>query len=230
LARTDSLPYASDLDRTTPQTAHLVGGPSAMTMEVAKAAQRERGVCWAGPDYTGGTPEVLRTVGGTTTRKIAFTLDMGGTLDGAMEIVDILLAQQVCTTFFPTSLAAQTTEGRAVMAKIAANPHLFEIGNHTVHHCDLVNGGGGSPSSIPCQVPMTSTFIRSELTTAESVLLQQTGMSTKPYWRPPYGSTNQFVQDQATAVGYPKTVMWARDTIDWDPATTTAQIVARTTS
>jgi peptidoglycan/xylan/chitin deacetylase (PgdA/CDA1 family) len=77
---------------------------------------------------------------------------------------------------------------------------------------------------------MTSTFIRSELTTAESVLLRQTGMSTKPYWRPPYGSTNQFVQDQATAVGYPKTVMWARDTIDWDPATTTAQIVARTTS
>lgn len=230
LARTVSLPYASDLDRTTPRTAHLVGGPAAMTMEVAKAAQRERGVCWAGPDYTGGAPEVLRTVGGTTTRKLAFTLDMGGSLDGAMEIVDLLLAQQVCTTFFPTSLAAQTTEGRAVMAKIAANPHLFEIGNHTVHHCDFVNGGGGSPSGIPCQVPMTSTFIRSELTTAESVLLRQTGLSTKPYWRPPYGSTNQFVQDQATAVGYPTTVMWARDTIDWDPATTTAQIVARTTS
>ncbi|HSP60856.1 MAG TPA: cell wall-binding repeat-containing protein, partial [Ornithinimicrobium sp.] len=230
LARTTSLPYAGDLDRTTPRTAHLVGGPGVMTMEVAKAAQRERGVCWAGPDYTGGTAEVLRTVAGTTSRKIAFTLDMGGTLDGAMEIVDILLANQVCTTFFPTSLAAQTTEGKAVMAKIAANPHLFEIGNHTVHHCDFVNGGGGSPSSIPCQVPMTSTFIRSELTTAESVLLRQTGMSTKPYWRPPYGSTNQWVQDQATAVGYPKTVMWARDTIDWDPATTTAQIVSRTTS
>ncbi|MGC5584971.1 cell wall-binding repeat-containing protein [Ornithinimicrobium sp. W1665] len=230
LARTTSLPYAGDLDRTTPRTAHLVGGPVAMSMEVAKAAQRERGVCWAGPDYTGGTAEVLRTVGGTTTRKIAFTLDMGGRLDGAQEIVDILLANQVCTTFFPTSIMAQTTEGRAIMARIAANPHLFELGNHTVHHCDLVNGGGGSPSSTPCQVPMTSTFIRSELTTAESVLLRQTGMSTKPYWRPPYGSTNQFVQDQATAVGYPKTVMWARDTIDWDPATTTAQIVARTTS
>jgi peptidoglycan/xylan/chitin deacetylase (PgdA/CDA1 family) len=77
---------------------------------------------------------------------------------------------------------------------------------------------------------MTASFIRAELTGAESSLLRQTGLSTKPYWRPPYGSHNTFVREQATAVGYPITVMWARDTIDWDPDTTTAQIVARTTS
>ncbi|MFK5634135.1 MULTISPECIES: cell wall-binding repeat-containing protein [unclassified Ornithinimicrobium] len=230
LARHDSIPYVGELDRLTPRTAHVVGGTYSLSIEVPKAAQRERGVCWAGPDYTGGTSEVLTTVGGTTSKKIAYTLDMGGRLDGALTIVNYLIDNQVCTTFFPTSIMADTTEGRVIMAKIAAHPHLFEIGNHTVHHCDLVNGGGGSPTGAPCQVPMTSTFIRAELTGAEASLLRQTGLSTKPYWRPPYGSYNTFVREQATAVGFPKTVMWARDTIDWDPATTTAQIVARTTS
>jgi putative cell wall-binding protein/peptidoglycan/xylan/chitin deacetylase (PgdA/CDA1 family) len=230
LARTSSLPYSGELDRITPTTAYVLGGTATLTIEVPKAAQRERGVCWAGPDYTGGTPQVLTTVSGTTTKKMAFTLDMGGRLDGASQIVDYLIDNQVCTTFFPSSIMADTTEGRAIVAKISAHPELFEIGNHTVHHCDLVLGGGGSPSAAPCQVPMTASFIRAELTGAESSLLRQTGLSTKPYWRPPYGSHNTFVREQATAVGYPITVMWARDTIDWDPDTTTAQIVARTTS
>ncbi|AXH95393.1 cell wall-binding repeat-containing protein [Ornithinimicrobium avium] len=230
LARRDSLPHAGELDRLTPGTAYVLGGTSSLSIEVPKAAQRERGVCWSGPDYSGGGQQVLSTVSGTTSRKIAYTLDMGGRLEGAEEIVDILVDRQVCTTFFPTSLMADTAQGRRVMAKIAAHPELFEIGNHTVHHCDFVNGGGGSPSGAPCQREMTASFIRQELTDAEAALRAQTGLSTKPYWRPPYGSYNTFVRDQAAAVGYPKTVYWARDTIDWDPATTTAQIVARTTS
>lgn len=230
LARPTSLPGSVELDRLTPRTAYVLGGTSALSIEVAKAAQRERGVCWAGPDYTGGTPQVLTTVAGTDSRKIAFTLDMGGRLTGAEGIVDFLVANQVCTTFFPTSLMADTAEGRRVMARIAAHPELFEIGNHTVHHCDFVNGGGGSPTGAPCQRAMTGAFIRSELTSAENTLVRLTGLSTKPYWRPPYGSHNATVRAEATAAGFPITVMWTRDTIDWDPATTTAQIVARTTS
>lgn len=230
LARPTSLPYSSELDRLTPGTAYVLGGTAALSIEVPKAAQRERGVCWAGPDYTTGTKQVLSRVSGTDSRKVAFTLDMGGRLTGAADILDFLIANQVCTTFFPTSIMADTTEGRVVMAKITANAHLFEIGNHTVHHCDLVNGGGGSPTAAPCQVPMTSTFIRSELTDAEAKLKSLTGLSTKPYWRPPYGSYNDFVRDNAAAVGYPITVMWNRDTIDWHPDTTEAQIISRTTS
>ncbi|RIK17899.1 MAG: hypothetical protein DCC50_00040 [Acidobacteria bacterium] len=230
LATRTSLPHSGELDRLTPRTAYVLGGTATLSIEVPKAAQRERGVCWSGPDYTGGSQQVLSTVSGTTSRKIAYTLDMGGRLEGASEIVDLLVERQVCTTFFPTSVMAATAEGRAVMAKIAAHPELFEIGNHTVHHCDLVNGGGGSPSGAPCQRAMTSSFIRQELADAEASLRAQTGLSTKPYWRPPYGSYDDFVRDQAAAVGFPKTVYWARDTIDWDPATTTAQIVARTTS
>jgi peptidoglycan/xylan/chitin deacetylase (PgdA/CDA1 family) len=55
-------------------------------------------------------------------------------------------------------------------------------------------------------------------------------MTVTPYWRPPYGSHNTFVRNAAAQVDYTKTVMWNRDTIDWDPATTTQQIVNRVTS
>ena len=232
VVRSTGLPagHGAELDRLTPRTAYVLGGVGTLSIEVPKAAQRERGVCWAGRDYTTGTKQVVSTISGTTSRKLAFTLDMGGRLEGATQIVDFLVANQVCTTFFPTSIMASTTEGRRVMARIAAHPELFEIGNHTVHHCDLVLGGGGSPTAAPCDRAMTSTFVRAELTDAETVLRNLTGLSTKPYWRPPYGSHNTFVRDNAAAVGYPITVMWNRDTIDWATSTTTAQIVSRTTS
>lgn len=233
LSRSTSLPGASavELDRLTPGTAYLLGGRSSLSIDVARAVQRERGVCWAGPTYPATEAQrILTTVPGTTSRKVAFTLDMGGRLDGATEIIDYLVEHQVCTTFFPTSAMADSPEGRPVLSRIAAHPELFEIGNHTVHHCDLVNGGGGSPSAAPCATAMTDAVVRAELANATPVLERLAQMPVRPLWRPPYGSHNARVRTLAASVGYPATAMWARDTIDWDPDTTTAQIVARTTS
>jgi peptidoglycan-N-acetylglucosamine deacetylase len=213
----------------TPTTVYVLGGTTAQSNEIPRIVQRWLGVCWSGYRPATGAQEVFRSVS-TTTRQMALTFDMGGRLDPGLSIVDYLVDNQVCTTFFPTSTMADTTEGRAIMARIAAHPELFEMGNHTRYHCDLVNGGGGSPTSAPCTVPMTSTFIRTELTSAETVLARLSGMPVRPYWRPPYGSYNTFVLDTAASVGYTKTVMWNRDSIDWDPATTTTQIVSRITS
>ena len=233
LTATSALPAGvpEEVARLAPQTAYLLGSSATVGIGVAQDVQRVRGVCWSGRAVPSSTVEVISQVSGTTSPKVAFTLDMGGRLDGATAIVDYLVANQVCTTFFPTSVMASTTQGRAVMAKIAAHPELFEVGNHTVHHCDLVAGGGGSPSSAPCAVPMTTTFVRSEIAGAEATLRTLSGgMPIRPYWRPPYGSHNSTVRSIAAGVGYPKTVMWNRDTIDWSEATTTSQIVSRATS
>jgi peptidoglycan-N-acetylglucosamine deacetylase len=45
-----------------------------------------------------------------------------------------------------------------------------------------------------------------------------------------YESHNAFVRDNAAAVGYTKTMMWNRDSIDWDPDRTTSQIVSWVTN
>jgi peptidoglycan/xylan/chitin deacetylase (PgdA/CDA1 family) len=149
---------------------------------------------------------------------VALTLDMGGRLDPGIDILNFLIANGVCATFFPTGALAQTPGGQQVMAVIAAHPELFEIGNHTMHHCNLVAGGGGSPTLAPCAgVDPTADFVRSELTDAAAILAPLSGQQPVPYWRPPYGVTNQSVRDAAASVGYTKTIMWDVDTIDWKP-------------
>ncbi|MCK0111737.1 cell wall-binding repeat-containing protein [Ornithinimicrobium sp. F0845] len=218
----------TELTRLGPNTAYVLGGAGAQSNEIPREVQRRLGVCWSGTRPSAGGQEVISSVPGAT-KQIAFTLDMGGRLQGSHEIVDYLIDNQVCTTFFPTSLSANSSEGRAIIAKIAAHPELFEIGNHTIHHCDLVNGGGGSPSGAPCDRAMTKSFVQSELTGAEGVLESLTGMPANPYWRPPYGAHNATVRGWLAEVGYTKTIYWSRDTIDWDPGTTAQQIINRTT-
>jgi len=152
-------------------------------------------------------------------RELALTFDMGGRLDPAIEIMNFLIANRICTTLFPTGAMSQTAIGRQVLALVRAHPELFEIGNHTMHHCDLVRGGLGSPSTAPCATDgaPTPAFIRKELTDAAAILSAATGQQPVPYWRPPYGSINQTVLDAAASVGYTKTFMWSIDTIDWKP-------------
>ncbi len=151
--------------------------------------------------------------------EVALTFDMGGRMDPAVDIMNFLVANDVCATIFATGVMSDTPQGRQVMAIIRAHPELFEIANHTMYHCDLVRGGSGSPTTAPCQTggAPTADFIRRQLTDAEAILRAGTGQNPQPYWRPPYGSVNDAVKAAAASVGYTKTFMWDIDTIDWKP-------------
>ena len=171
----------------------------------------------------------------TAGHAMALTLDMGGRLDPAIDILNFLIANGVCATLFPTGAMAQTPQGQQVMAIVRAHPELFEIGNHTMHHCNLVSGGGGSPTAAPCTgVNPTAAFVRTELTDAAAILEHFSGQPPAPYWRPPYGVVNQAVRDAAASVGYTKTFLWDIDTIDWKPIAdggpTAQQIAAKVMS
>jgi peptidoglycan/xylan/chitin deacetylase (PgdA/CDA1 family) len=150
----------------------------------------------------------------TTDPQIALTFDMGGRMTPALDIVERLVIDRVCATIFPTGSAVQTTDGQQVMALLKAHPELFEIGNHTMHHCNLRDGGTGS--ACPADPP-TATQIQDELRDADAVFTDVAGMKGVPYWRPPYGAYNTSVRAAAAAIGYTKTIMWTIDTIDWKP-------------
>jgi peptidoglycan/xylan/chitin deacetylase (PgdA/CDA1 family) len=157
---------------------------------------------------------------------------MGGRMDPAVDILNFLIANEVCATIFATGVMSETAQGQQVMALIKAHPELFEIANHTMYHCDLVRGGGGSPSTQPCVGgAFSADRIRQELTQAETILRAGTGQNPQPYWRPPYGSFNDAVLNAAASVGYTKTFMWDIDTIDWKPISdggpTAQQIAAK---
>ena len=173
--------------------------------------------CRAGNRVAAGAQQIFTAVR-TPGHAVALTLDMGGRLEPGLDILNLLIANKVCVTIFPTGAMAQTTQGMQVMALIRAHPELFELGNHTMHHCDLLRGGGGSPTTAPCAgVTPTADFIRRELTEAGAILAQLSGQQPVPYWRPPYGLVTEAVRDAAASVGYTKTFMWDIDTIDWKP-------------
>jgi peptidoglycan/xylan/chitin deacetylase (PgdA/CDA1 family) len=173
--------------------------------------------CRAGNRVVAGSAQTFYTVPGAG-NGVALTFDMGGRLVPGVDILNFLIQHRVCATLFPTGAMAQTPQGQQIMAIVKSHPELFEIGNHTMYHCDLVRGGGGSPDAAPCNVGIpTAAFIRSELTDAAAILKQLTGQDPAPYWRPPYGSVNSAVIQAAASVGYTKTFMWDIDTIDWKP-------------
>jgi peptidoglycan/xylan/chitin deacetylase (PgdA/CDA1 family) len=187
--------------------------------------------CTANNRVAAGSAQTFRTIPGAGPG-VALTFDMGGRMDPAVDIMNFLVANKVCATIFATGVMSQTAKGQQVMAIIRDNPQLFEIANHTMFHCDLVRGGGGSPTTAPCAGgPFSAERIRKELSDAEAILSDGTGQNPQPYWRPPYGSLNQAVINAAAAAGYTKTFMWDIDTIDWKPISdggpTAAQIAAK---
>jgi peptidoglycan/xylan/chitin deacetylase (PgdA/CDA1 family) len=172
--------------------------------------------CQTGPRADDGEPVVIGRVADAG-EAMALTFDMGGRLDPALDIIQFLIENQVCTTLFPTGAMSLTPTGQQVLALVAAHPELFEIGNHTMHHCNLRDGGAGSPTRAPCVMdgPPPAAFIEAELTDAATILEAGTGQDPRPYWRPPEAVSNEFVRGVAAELGYPKTIMWDIDTIDW---------------
>jgi peptidoglycan-N-acetylglucosamine deacetylase len=206
------------------------GDPDVTPLPVPTAPPPSASGCSANNRVAAGSAQTFSTIPGAGAG-VALTFDMGGRMDPAVDIMNFLVDHEVCATIFATGVMSQTDEGQRVMAIVKANPHLFEIANHTMHHCDLVRGGGGSPSTAPCTGSFDADRIRREMTDAGAILRDGTGQSPVPYWRPPYGSVNQAVIDAVASAGYTKTFLWDIDTVDWKPASqggpTAAQIAAK---
>jgi peptidoglycan/xylan/chitin deacetylase (PgdA/CDA1 family) len=172
--------------------------------------------CTAGNRVAAGSAQTFRTIPNAGPG-VALTFDMGGRMDPAVDIMNFLVSNRVCATIFATGVMSETAPGQQVLGIIRAHPELFEIANHTMYHCDLARGGGGSPTTQPCTGTFDADRIRTEMTDAEAILRAGTGQNPQPYWRPPYGSVNDAVLNAVASAGYTKTFLWDIDTIDWKP-------------
>jgi peptidoglycan/xylan/chitin deacetylase (PgdA/CDA1 family) len=173
--------------------------------------------CTSPGHIAAGGQQLFRVLPGAD-NQVALTFDMGGRLAPGRDIVNRLILDRVCTTFFPTGAMGATAEGQVILKMIGAHPELFEVGNHTYHHCNMRSGGAGSPTTAPCPKTRPSdAFMANEMTTAAALIRTATGMEPAPYWRPPYGAYDAGVLNAVAAAGYTKTFMWDVDTIDWRP-------------
>jgi peptidoglycan/xylan/chitin deacetylase (PgdA/CDA1 family) len=143
--------------------------------------------------------------GNTGRPRIALTFDAGGPSEPTARILDILAQHHVHSTFFITGDWANLNPD--LVRRIANEGH--EIGNHTMHHPDL--------RTLPDQ------GVCAELNQADQVLSTLTGVTTRPYYRPPYGGRDDRVRGLAAQIGY-RTVYWTIDTLDWQTTATPASI------
>jgi peptidoglycan/xylan/chitin deacetylase (PgdA/CDA1 family) len=209
----------------------IVSGDPGVTPLPTPTAPPPSGLgCSANQRVSAGSAQTFRTIPDAGPG-VALTFDMGGRMDPAVDIMNFLVDHEVCATIFATGVMSETDQGRQVLAIIRDHPGQFEIANHTMFHCDLARGGGGSPTTAPCTGTFDAARIRAELTDAEAILRDGTGQGPQPYWRPPYGSLSQAVIDAAASAGYTKTFLWDVDTVDWKPISqggpTAAQIAAK---
>lgn len=204
-------PTATSSPRATQTGTTATPTPSARTT-VTPTPQPTRGTTPTPQPVPCDTPTGVQPVSaaeidiGTTSRpRIALTFDAGGPSEPAARILDILAQHHVHSTFFLTGDWANLNPN--LVRRISNEGH--EIGNHTMHHPDL--------RALPDQ------GVCAELNQAEQVISSLTGITTRPYYRPPYGGRDDRVRNLAAQIGY-RTVYWTIDTLDWQTNATTASI------
>lgn len=139
---------------------------------------------------------IIITNGNLQEKEIALTFDAGSDAIG-IAILDVLKKHNVMASFFLTGSWADKFPNYA--KRIADDGH--EIGNHTYSHPDAVKSS-------------TSIFIQ-DMLKAEEAIKRATGISPRPYFRFPYGSYNAAALKAIGEAGYPLSIQWSLDTIDW---------------
>lgn len=139
---------------------------------------------------------VFITNGSTNKKEIALTFDAGSDIVG-IGILDVLKKHNIKATFF---LTGKWVEKYPEYARRIANEG-HEIGNHSYSHPDAVKTSAAA--------------FKEDILKAEEAIKKATGKSPQPYFRFPFGSYNSAALKTVGEAGYPFSIQWSLDTIDW---------------
>lgn len=139
--------------------------------------------------------------GNAEKRRVALTFDAGADGRYAGAILDALQSAGVHSTFFVTGQFARDYPD--IVRRVAADGH--EPANHSYSH--------------PRFTTLSVGEVRSQVSRTEDEVTALTGLSTKPYFRFPYGAGSSDLVAELNGEGYIG-VLWTFDTLDWEPETT----------
>lgn len=139
---------------------------------------------------------------------IALTFDAGSVDGPALTILDTLKAYDLKVTFFLTGQWVESYP--AVARRVAEDGH--ELANHTYYHPDLVS--------------LSNDKLLWELDYTNGVIQRDLGRTSKPWFRPPFGSRNQRVLDLARGLGY-RSIYWTLDSGDWRSNASAAGVLSK---
>jgi len=157
----------------------------------------------------------------TTRRVVALTFDAGSDVGSAARILDLLRAEGIRASFGVTGRWAR--ENPALVRRMATEGHLLV--NHTDQHLSFT---GFSTKSAP----LSREGRLAALAGAEAAVREAAGVSTKPWFRPPYGDRDASVDRDVASAGYRYALMWTVDTLGWKgvaPAEVVRRVMDRLT-
>jgi peptidoglycan/xylan/chitin deacetylase (PgdA/CDA1 family) len=152
-------------------------------------------------------------VGPVDVPAVALTFDTGVQAGHVPEVLDILKEHGKLATFGITGGWAVTNP--ALLKRIVEEGHA--VINHSWSHPSFT----GEDTETE---PLTADQIRDELARTEEKIQEIAGVSTKPYFRPPYGDFDRFVNQVVWEEGYEYNVLWLVDGLGWDGRSTKAVI------
>ncbi len=191
--------------------------PAAPTAGVATPrASAAQAVTSSGGVATSGAGSRAITHGDTSRRRVALTFDAGSDVGFTSDILDTLARKRVTASFGLTGAWAEANP--AQVKRIAAEGH--HIFNHTWSHDSFTGLSTG-------RGPMSRAQRWEELDRTEAIVQRIAGVSTLPYFRPPYGDMDASVLADVGARGYTVTAMWAVDSAGWN-GLSASRIVERT--
>lgn len=162
----------------------------------------------AGPPPTACAQSALAVNRGNPAKQmVALTFDAGSDAGYTTQILQTLRANGIKASF---SLTGQWTADFPDLAKaIAADGHI--VMNHSQDHPSFTGFSTGT-------APISRQARIDELQQAEAEIKAVTGVSTRPYFRPPYGDYDASVLCDIYAAGYRYAVLWTVDTLGWNGA------------
>lgn len=145
----------------------------------------------------GGTKASVVTRIATDAKVVALTFDAGSDRGFAAEILDTLATHGIKASFGMTGKWAESNPD--LLLRMVNEGHTLI--NHTYDHPHM-------------ETLSTDQRVR-QLALAEEIIRESTGTTTKPYFRPPYGSYNNQVLIDVASAGYRYSVMWTVDCLGW---------------
>lgn len=153
---------------------------------------------------TAGYARVVRE-GDASSKTVFFTFDAGADAGFTAQILDTLKANDIVAAFGVTGRWAE--QNPELLRRIAQEGH--SLINHSYDHPSFTGVSTGKP-------PLTQSQRWEQLDRTESTIQNLAGVSTKPYFRPPYGDYDDSDNADLYARGYLYNVMWTVDSLGWN--------------
>jgi peptidoglycan/xylan/chitin deacetylase (PgdA/CDA1 family) len=142
-----------------------------------------------------GTPEVLTRLPETALPgAIAITIDDGFNAEAVAAYVAFAQDSGVHLTFNPNGCYGHIWEPHAEALRPLIEAGQVQIGNHTFNHKDAKR--------------LSDSKLTEELERNDEWVSSTFGITTRPYFRPPFGFRNQRTDELAASLGYTKILMW----------------------